>query len=415
MLFWCVAPAFGTAQDLGYARQAIDTLCSPAMHGRGYVQHGDELAANYIGSEYYRHGLQRFGNGYYQAFEMAINTFPGKLSVALNGRALTPGIDFLVGPQSSGVEGTFDVVVVDSQQLHASGSQKEVTRESLSGKFVLLDSKGLDEDEARFIRSMERNPFNAKGIIRIVEEKLTHSLAQQNAGFAVIDVLRSSLPEDPTTITLNVENRFLPRHEARNVIGYVPGTKRPNQYLVFTAHYDHLGRMGTDTYFPGANDNASGTAMLLDLARHYAANPPEQSVVFMAFAGEEAGILGSQFYTEHPLFPLDSIQFLLNIDLMGNGEEGITVVNGSVWQDAFDQLKDISDSAGYLVKVKRRGKARNSDHYFFSEKGVPAFFIYTLGKHKAYHDIYDTSEALPLVEYEDLFRLLTAFGKAYGN
>ena len=75
--------------------------------------------------------------------------------------------------------------------------------------------------------------------------------------------------------------------------------------------------MGKDTYFPGANDNASGISLLLNLAHYYAANPRPYSIGFICFAGEEAGLIGSKYFTEHPLVPLKNIRFLINTDLAG--------------------------------------------------------------------------------------------------
>jgi Zn-dependent M28 family amino/carboxypeptidase len=167
--------------------------------------------------------------------------------------------------------------------------------------------------------------------------------------------------------------------------------------------------MGGSTYFPGANDNASGVAMLLNLAKYYAANPPAYSVAFIAFAGEEAGLIGSKYFTENPLLALSSIRFLINVDLVGTGEEGITVVNASEFAKEFDLLNKINDSQQLITKINARGKAANSDHYWFTEKGVPAFFIYTLGGIAAYHDVMDKAETLPLTEYSDLFRLIVGF------
>jgi Zn-dependent M28 family amino/carboxypeptidase len=108
-------------------------------------------------------------------------------------------------------------------------------------------------------------------------------------------------------------------------------------------------------------------------------------------------------------FELDKVKFMLNLDILGTGDEGITVVNGKVYQGDFDRLVALNEEHGYLKQVKIRGKAANSDHYFFTEEGVPAFFIYTMGGISAYHDVFDRAETLPLTEYEDLFRLLTEF------
>ncbi|NJO68366.1 MAG: M28 family peptidase [Bacteroidetes bacterium] len=93
------------------------------------------------------------------------------------------------------------------------------------------------------------------------------------------------------------------KHNARNVIGYLPG--ETDTFIVFTAHYDHLGYMGRNTMFPGANDNASGTSMVLDLIRELSEKKNHRySYAFMLFSGEEAGLLGSTHYVQHPYFPL---------------------------------------------------------------------------------------------------------------
>jgi Zn-dependent M28 family amino/carboxypeptidase len=122
--------------------------------------------------------------------------------------------------------------------------------------------------------------------------------------------------------------------------------------------------------------------------------------------------MGSKYYTENPLVPLENIRFLTNLDLVGTGDDGITVVNASIHPIEFSKLKNINDAGKLFVNVKSRGKAANSDHYFFTEKGVPAFFIYTLGGIKAYHDIFDVSSTLPYTEFNDLFELIIKFNAA---
>src|SRR6185436_20631513 len=136
---------------------------------------------------------------------------------------------------------------------------------------------------------------------------------------------------------------------------------------------------------------------------------PKYSIVFMAFGAEEIGLLGSEYYTKHPLFPLSSIRFLLNMDIVGTGDEGIKVVNGSVHTNEFDKLVKLNDEHHYLKSVQVRGKAANSDHYFFTENEVPAFFIYTLGGISAYHDVFDRDETLPLTKFNNLELLLKDF------
>src|SRR5690606_32142640 len=95
--------------------------------------------------------------------------------------------------------------------------------------------------------------------------------------------------------------------------------------------------------------------------------------------------------------------------ISGTGDDGIQVVNGSVYPRKFEKLKNINDSEQLLKEVKVRGEACNSDHCMFHRKGVPSFFIYTLGGIQAYHDVNDKAETLPLTEFEDYFRLITRF------
>jgi Zn-dependent M28 family amino/carboxypeptidase len=197
------------------------------------------------------------------------------------------------------------------------------------------------------------------------------------------------------------------------VLAFIAGSAQPDSFLVLTAHYDHLGRQGREVLFPGANDNASGTAMLLELAAWYAQprNRPRYSIAFMAFGAEEAGLVGSAFYTQHPLFPLSHIRFLVNLDLLGAGDEGLMVVNGRILEQEFNLLHQLNTRHHYLPLIKGRGKAANSDHYHFTEKGVPAFFFYTLGGPAAYHDPQDLAATLPLSGFTGVFWLIKDFFK----
>ena len=106
---------------------------------------------------------------------------------------------------------------------------------------------------------------------------------------------------------------------------------------------------------------------------------------------------------------LAKIKFLINLDLLGTGDDGIMVVNGALYQEQFERLKKINTSGDFVPQIKKRGKAANSDHYWFTERGVPCFFIYTMGGIAAYHDVRDRPETLPLTRYKNVFRLLTTF------
>ena len=390
-----------------YARQIVDTLASESMHGRGYVNGGDSIAANYLRTEFNKFGLKSFTGDYYQRFSFPVNTFPGRMSLNVDGKELAPGNDYIAFHWNPTASGKYATVLADDKLVQNKRKFKKFRRQNFSNKIIIVNDTGKQTTE---LYDLLGNSLNAKAIISL-QNKLTWSVAQKQNDRSLFEVVRTSI-HDPKEISFDVEAEILPAHKTQNVIGYVQGSEYPDSFIVYTAHYDHLGQMGDKTYFPGANDNASGCAMLLNLAKYYSSpeHHPNYSIVFIAFCGEEVGLLGSNYYCEHPLFPMKNIRFLLNMDIMGTGEEGITVVNGTLFKKEFDKLKEINTQNNYIKDVKIRGKAANSDHYFFSEKGVRACFMYTMGGIKAYHDIYDRAETLPLNEFENLFKLITDFG-----
>lgn len=361
------------SQDTTYARQVIKKLTSKELLGRGYVNDGVNKAAAYISKELKTIGLSKFGKSYSQYYEFPVNTFPGSMSVVLDGKTLTAGKHYLIYPSAETIKGGFQLFKTDS-----------VTYEANDGK----------------------RPFPIKVKLR---KKLTYTVATQISDNAVIELLKDSFPNELKTIDVIFKNKFIPNFKCQNLCGFIKGTQQPDSFIVFTAHYDHLGAMGKDAYFPGANDNASGVSVLLNLAKYYKTHPSKYSIAFIFFSGEEAGLLGSKYYSEHPIFPLSKIKFLTNLDLLGTGDDGIMVVNATVFKEQFEKLNQINIDKNYLKQIKQRGKAANSDHYWFSEKGVPSFFIYTMGGITAYHDIYDIEKTLPLTKYLEVCKLLIEF------
>ncbi len=429
ILLICLTSSFvAQVPDTGYAREVINRLTSADMHGRGYVNEGDQVAANYIQDVFKKNKLKSFSADYYQSFTFPINTFPGAIDFTISGTnrntkkrnvfKANPGLNMLIGAGCPGTNDTYQVIVFDSTFTDSDETFKKFKQliKSAASTFILVDDRNVtDKKKLEYYKKVKTNPFETAGIIEFTK-KLTHAVSQQVSTFRTIKLLTDSFQLDVSNLkklkaVLRVENKFLPAHAANNVIGYVPGKIYPDSFIVFSAHYDHLGQLGKTVFFPGANDNASGCAMLLSLLRFYAlpGNQPAYSIAFMAFAGEEAGLVGSTYYTAHPLFPLQSISFLINMDIMGTGDEGITVVNGTLFKTEFEKLKEINADNNFLKEIKIRGKSANSDHHPFSEKAVPAFFIYTLGGIKAYHDVFDKSETLPLTKFQETQQLITRF------
>lgn len=397
-------------------RETVKKLCSPEFHGRGYVNGGDSIAAQYLAAQFKQLGCKFFKNNPFQPFQFQVNTFPGVVSLKIRDKELIPGVDFVVSYDSPSYSPDTKVFVKISTNEIFDG---KALKDRISA-VAMRDSKGIvgfvfdfsqwAGDTLKAAKELAKSLNTAAPIMEVVDGKFTWSVAQKQATYPKIQVQKKVLDWDLDAWKVNLTvQAVLKNHLARNVIAYAPAKKKSKKYFVFSAHYDHLGRMGQETFFPGGNDNASGTAMLLEMARYYIQNPADVNIVFMAFAGEEVGLLGSEYYTMHPMFPLSKIQFLFNLDIMGSGEDGATVVNATVFPNEFAKLTQLNEDGKFLPTIKARGKAANSDHYFFTEAGVPAFFIYTMGPNKHYHDTGDTYEALSFNKFNEIVKLLIAF------
>lgn len=404
------------SQQVQYAREIVNTLASDAYKGRGYVHEGDKIAADYIAKLFYGDSLITLnGKSYFQPYDLSANIFPGNMKVILNNDLLVPGQDYLVDASSPSIKGNYKVITVGLDDID-SNEKLQTLNSRAKGKFILLDTRTINSITDpntinKIIEALKYDPsFNFKGLIIVTNDKLTWTSETYQSPRVVIIVSKKELdPAKIKKIELNIEAVFLPKYSTQNVVGMVKGTSPSDSMIVITAHYDHLGEMGKGVIFHGANDNASGTSMLLCFAKYYATHPPKYSTVFIAFSGEEIGLLGSKAFVDNPLINLKKIKFLVNFDLAGTGDEGIKVVDGTIYKKQFDILDSLNKEYKFLPKVEIRGEACISDHCRFYAKGVPSFFIYTLGGIAAYHDIYDRAETLPLTQFQNYFDLMIKF------
>lgn len=388
------------AQNKEYARETILKLSSEEIYGRGYVKHGNRKAARLIREEFKSHGLKPLGESYYQPFKIDINTFPGKQKLIIQDKKLKPGEEFLVNCNSSADHGRYQLYRLNTNKADLDSLKKVAANHDFSDKYVLT----ANSDKA----ITENNVLEAAGII-VLQEKLWWHVSNGDHvdDFTVLKVKRSAIDLAAEELKVNINNRFLDSYQTQNVIGYIPGKKDPENYFFLTAHYDHLGMLGKSAYFPGGNDNASGVAMMLDLARYFTENPADFSIVFIAFGAEETGLEGSEYFARHMPVDPKKVMFSLNLDMVGTGSDGIMVVNGAVLHNHFNRLAAINKAEDYVRKVGKRKEAANSDHYFIYRAGVPAFFVYTMGEeYREYHNLSDQGENVPLTAYDGLFRLL---------
>ena len=409
-LFMVFLSSAQTSEDRTFTKQ----LCSPEFHGRGYVNKGDSIAATFIANSFKKCGLKPLKGSYFQAFQHDVNTFPGKCEFGDTRRTFTPGIHYLIDPSSSGGEftlipTTFPIeVLLDNRLIQKKIIDLKTTKQFNS---ILINLTGYGSDTLKQLNTLAEHLANVLPVITVTDKKLTWSVSNQQVDYPLIQ-LQDSVYSADSHFNLKLDAQFERGYTSRNVIGFLKARKKTKQTLVISAHYDHLGRMGQATLFPGGNDNASGTAMLFSLANYFKEHKPDINILFIAFAAEEAGLIGSNYFVEHPLLPLNTIQFVLNLDIMGSGEEGITVVNATLHPEQFATLNRLNSNGNYLKTVKSRGPAANSDHYWFTQKNVPAFFIYTMGENKHYHDVFDTYDALSFSTFDALKQLLIQFSSS---
>lgn len=413
------------AQNLQFTRQIVKDLAAPEMYGRGYAYNGDSIAAEYLRNVMKQLKLDPVVPNYYQDY--AFNSFgmEGPVMMMVDGKVLEPFRDYKIWQFTKSYNGMANILRFDINDLSDSAKIADFCAKNadvLWYSFVYLDNTKLDKkklekagEEAtkamnQAIRKLNmENPFHSAGILCGVSSLPIWSFngSDLKRDYSMVYVLADKISKSTKSFALKVNNRFH-NHKTQNVCGMIRGEVEPDTMLVFTAHYDHIGQMGDGVVIGGANDNASGSAAILDIARHYKENHPHYTMVFLLLSGEEAGIRGAFHFTKNPPIDLTKIKFVINLDCFSSGEEGITVVNSTegITKTYFDEMIRINEANHYLSVIKPRQQTYNSDHCAFSMQNVPAVFIYAMGKSGAYHDITDNYENTLFSAYDGSVKLL---------
>lgn len=409
LLPFLLLPTLALGQNLDRFRASIDTLCSDYMAGRGYVEEGDRKAADWIAAQYEALDLKPKNGEYFQRFAFSVNTFPKRARARFGCQKLVLGEDFLPVGYSAGGKGKAKLFWLNEALVANPDSLAELLSHQKIHKTAIVAA------EADLVTLAIENPLLAEELrlarlwVTPVDGGLLASPATTAFPVPILEVQREDLAAQGK-IKFRLDQELIDKHSARNVIGFLPGTEKPDSIVVICAHYDHIGKIGP-AIFPGANDNASGVAMLLELASYFSQpeNRPRYTLAFICFAAEEAGLLGSTYFVRNPEFPLRQIHFVLNLDLLGAGQEGVTVVNATAEPQAFDLLKTVNESGGWNLPIQARGPAANSDHHPFAQRGVPAFFLYARGPNGGYHNPQDTPDKINQEATPQVFGLLADF------
>ena len=442
------APALPGAE---WMLDQIKQLSAPEMDGRGSGTPGAERAARHIADLFRAAGLRPGGDGgtYLQAFSVPTGTRLGAVNtLALRtptARAFTLGTDFT--PLAVSTDGVADGEIVfagygitapDLQYDDYAGLQardrivivltgdpraddpaspfrrpeayhysqrthKIINAREHGARAILLVAHPRERDELPALRGLSQ----AHGILAAFLTRSTADALLAPSGRTVAELAsaidRTLAPQSFALATVQVRGEVtLVRERATtaNVIGILPGDdpRLRDEAIVIGAHYDHLGHGGEGSLapesigqiHPGADDNASGTTLVLALARAFAASGPRpRTLVFVTFAGEELGLLGSAHYVTHPPFPLDRTVLMVNADMVGHLREHRLYVSGV---DSGSGLRTVVNDAAQGLGLSlelRPSPFGPSDHTAFYTAGRPVLFLFT-GPHDDYHRPSDT-------------------------
>ncbi|WP_116124875.1 M28 family peptidase [Lewinella sp. IMCC34183] len=289
---------------------------------------------------------------------------------------------------------------------------QDVRRETLDGRLRMTDFTEAERQEANsvFITSDLAREILGKDYRKVVKAR---KRLERTGRFRAVEV--------PTDLRIyqDKESREL---IGENVLGFLEGSDPDlsDEVVVVSAHYDHIGKRG-DAIFNGADDNGSGSSTVLELAEAFAlakqeGRGPRRSVLFLWVSGEEKGLLGSEYYSTHPVFPLENTVADINVDMVGRiddahaGNPNYIYVIGS--NRLSTELHDINEAVNrdftqldldykYNAKDDPNNFYERSDHYNFAEKGIPSIFFFN-GTHADYHRDTDTIEK---INFEKMARI----------
>ena len=438
-----------TADEL---KKHLFIVAGKEMEGRETATEGQRKAAQYI-QEYFKSlDLIPGANGSYQMNYPLYQDSLISASIEVNGKPFQIFKDFAVN-----LALTNSSVIMGSDVVFAGYGYSDSTRDDYKGinargKIVLIlpgippsaenQRRGGGQtaileaalkNGAAAVLSVQinfpRNPTSARGAMYYsgfrktiypnlfpISEQMARDIMGSDYDSAK-DAIAKGNPQ-PKVYNANVLLEFskqINKLSSSNVVGYLEGTDKKDEYLVLTAHYDHLGKRNDSIIYYGADDDGSGTVSILELAEAFTkakqqGKGPRRSIVFMAVSGEEKGLWGSAFYSDHPLFPLEKTTANLNIDMIGridpkrkqaDSMSYVYVVGDHMLSSDLRPISEAMNKKYTKLGLDYKYNQPNdperiyyrSDHYNFARKGVPIIFYFN-GTHNDYHRITDTPDKI---------------------
>ncbi|MCF8465153.1 MAG: M28 family peptidase [Flavobacteriales bacterium] len=470
-----------TAKDL---RSRLEIIASDDFEGRETGQLGQKKAAEYIKERFQEFGYQPIEKlgGYFQPFKLQL-TYPDTVKLVVGNDSLEFLKDMYYFPGFGDIRIETDMLLFHGYGIESENynDYKNVTP---TNRVIMIlggeptDKKGnslitgtKEKSEWTTDWSMKIELAQAKGAkaLLVIDDNFSTSVTQFGRYIKRPNLELGDTPSDKTGIPLiyisskmadkicagagmkdlrkkmisGISKKKAPHKQdivnlpividvkksreeltSENVLAYLEGTEKPNELVVVTAHYDHLGKKGDDI-FNGADDDGSGTTSLLELAEAFAlakkdGHGPKRSMLFMTVSGEEKGLLGSEFYADNPVFPLENTVANLNIDMIGRIDENHAPDSNYVYIIGSDKLStelhELSEKTNktysgidfdytYNDENDPNKFYYRSDHYNFAKNNIPVIFYFT-GVHEDYHQPTDTVDKIMFQKTEKIARLI---------
>lgn len=443
-----------TAVDM---KKHLYTIASKEMEGRDTPSPGLEKAATYIENHFRSLGLLPGNKDSYRQPYPLFKDSMLSTSMKINGVDVELNKDFQPQSNNYSAEMRFSEVVFAGYGISDADKRDDYKNLNVAGKLVLImdgapadykpSSQGRMSPASSFGKMFTAMNKGAAAVMVIYanypRKTMTVNSNWSNSGYksqqmpftftVSPDVAVMLMGEDgkqladklksnsitPKTYEANVDLAYAKTTQTtyvNNVLGLLEGTDKKDEYVVITAHYDHVGKRNDSTIYYGADDDGSGTTGVLELAEAFveakkAGHGPRRSILFMTVSGEEKGLWGSEYYSNHPVYPLDKTTVDLNIDMIGRiGTEYLKDKDSTNYIYTIGDDKLSSDLAPITdqingtytnLKLDRKYNDPNdpnrfyfrSDHYNFAQKGVPIIFYFN-GTHADYHRPTDTPDKI---------------------
>ncbi|WP_421874755.1 M28 family peptidase [Marinoscillum sp.] len=423
-----------SADDLkGY----LSVLASDSLEGRETGERGQKMAAAYIAGKFKEFGLEppvetATGNSYFQKYPLQKSTY--RTAYLKKGDEKMVNFEDFVYFSRTETKGEEYVNIV-----YAGDETIESLKEKdLAGKFIAIPQK--DMSNWRKVLA-DLGDIETEGIVLIVEDSSSYDFVKQRFSRYLSGTRLSTKSNDSGTKVIignpklatwmfNTEydqlepgtaskdlilnsDLLIEDIEVENVLGFLEGTEKPEEVLVVTAHYDHIGIGSDGQVNNGADDDGSGTSTVIELAQAFSTaakkgSKPRRSILFMTVSGEEKGLLGSEYYSNNPIFPLENTVTNLNVDMVGridpDHEENpnyVYVIGADKLSSELNEISEMVNKQTVNLDLDYTYNDENdpnryyyrSDHYNFAKKNIPIIFYFN-GTHADYHKPTDTIEKI---------------------